>query len=269
MLTEKTFDAGGVSIHYAEGPNAGNPLLLLHGVTGRWQEFLPVLPEFSFRYHTYALDLRGHGKSGRTPGAYRAADYAGDVVAFLRSRVVEPANLLGHSLGAMIAIQVAADAPEQVRAVVLEDPPFSDLATPEPSSRSRFRAMRTVAEMEGSLDERMDALAAFMPNVERTRLLATARRLIQLDLDVLTHSVERKTFANFKADETLRRIQCPVLLVQGNPALGGALADGEAEWVMSHLAHGTRVQVQNAGHGIRRGQQVAFMHIVHDFLESL
>jgi pimeloyl-ACP methyl ester carboxylesterase len=90
MLTEKTFETGTVSIHYAEGPVSGRPLVMLHGGTLRWQDFLPVLPLLSFRYHTYALDLCGHGRSGRMPGAYRIDQFADDVEQFLRVLVAEP-----------------------------------------------------------------------------------------------------------------------------------------------------------------------------------
>ena len=65
MLTERTFDAGDVSLNYAEGPPAGPPLVLLHGSSLRWQHFLPVIPLLGWRWHLYALDLRGHGRSGR------------------------------------------------------------------------------------------------------------------------------------------------------------------------------------------------------------
>jgi pimeloyl-ACP methyl ester carboxylesterase len=269
MLTEKTFDTGTVSIHYAEGPSGGKPMVLLHGVTGRWQHFLSNLPEFSFRYHTYALDLRGHGKSGRTPGAYRIENYAQDVVAFLHQRVAEPAILLGHSLGAMTAIQAAADAPERVAAVVLEDPPFSSVAKPESPSRQRFSVMRDIVEMEGTFEDKMKAHAAYMKSPHDARLRSRIRQLVQLDPDVLTHTVERKTFEHFRAEDVLSRITAPVLLLQGNPALGGALDDPEAEWILSHLVHGTRVQVAEAGHDLHREHQLTFMQIVNDFLESL
>jgi pimeloyl-ACP methyl ester carboxylesterase len=93
MLIEKTFDTDVVSLNYAEGPLHGLPLVMLHGTSLCWQTFLPNLPTFSFRYHTYALDLRGHGRSGRQPGAYRVVDHAADVVRFLRAHMAEPAGV--------------------------------------------------------------------------------------------------------------------------------------------------------------------------------
>jgi pimeloyl-ACP methyl ester carboxylesterase len=65
MLQEKRFDTGTVTLKYAEGPPAGPPLVLLHGGGDRWQQFQPLMPGLMAHRHVYALDMRGHGKSGR------------------------------------------------------------------------------------------------------------------------------------------------------------------------------------------------------------
>jgi pimeloyl-ACP methyl ester carboxylesterase len=62
-------------------------------------------------WRVYELDHRGHGRGG-----YRIVDFAADTIEFLRRRIERPAVLVGHSLGAMIAIAVAAEAPDLVRA---------------------------------------------------------------------------------------------------------------------------------------------------------
>src|SRR6266540_7424338 len=124
MLRERQFETGAVTLNYAEGPPGGPPLVLLHGLSYRWQSWLGVMPHIALRWHVYAADLRGFGRSGRVPGAYRVPDYAGDVVALLRGVADGPAVLVGHSLGAIVAIAVAADAPDLVRAAVVEEPPL-------------------------------------------------------------------------------------------------------------------------------------------------
>jgi pimeloyl-ACP methyl ester carboxylesterase len=59
LLKELSYQTGVVAINYAEGPPNGPPLVLLHGLTGRWQAFLSVIPALSVRWHDYALDFRG------------------------------------------------------------------------------------------------------------------------------------------------------------------------------------------------------------------
>jgi len=108
MLAEQTFDANGVSINYTVGPALGPPLLLLHEITERWQTFLPLIPHFT-RWQVCVLDLRGHGQSGRVKNSYKIIDYAQDIVCFLEAQINRPAIILGHSLGALISIYIAAN----------------------------------------------------------------------------------------------------------------------------------------------------------------
>jgi pimeloyl-ACP methyl ester carboxylesterase len=124
MLKEQTFDTGTVTINCAEGPPSGSSLVLIHGGGDRWQGFLPILPALTMRWHVFAVDLRGHGKSGRVPGQYRPEHYVADVAAFLERRFAGPVSLFGHSLGGWIALLVAARLAERVGALILGDPPL-------------------------------------------------------------------------------------------------------------------------------------------------
>ncbi|MFX0202490.1 MAG: alpha/beta fold hydrolase, partial [Candidatus Hodarchaeota archaeon] len=125
MLKEQTFDTGVVTINFAQGPASGPPLLLIHGGGDRWQYFLPLLPSLVLRWHVFALDLRGHGKSGRALGQYRPEHYAADVVAFLDSQFPGRVIILGHSLGGWAALLAAAQRPDKLAALILADPPLS------------------------------------------------------------------------------------------------------------------------------------------------
>ncbi len=274
MLTEKTFDTGTVKINYAEGPPSGMPLVMLHGVTTWWQTFLPVLPWFLVRYHVYALDLRGHGRSGRAPGAYSIGNDAEDGIAFLRDQVAEPAVLLGWSLGAMASILVAAQAPALVHAIVLEDPPLDVMtetaaSPPTVAAFQMFRAWREVITMDGSTEERLSAVAAIIPQADAATVRRRLKQLNQCDPEMLTLIVERKKFEPYRWQELLPQIPCPVLLLQADPASGAAVEDHDAELAASLLADCTHVRLPGVGHGIHAEQPTTFSRIVMDFLESL
>jgi len=122
-MIEAKFDTGEVILNYAQGPNAGPALVLLHGGSANWQYFEGLLPDLAQRWHVFAPDLRGHGRSGRTVGHYTLRDYADDVTAFLQ-RVSGPASLFGHSLGGMVALMAADQCPDWVNAVVVGDSPL-------------------------------------------------------------------------------------------------------------------------------------------------
>ena len=106
MLKEQIFDTETVKLNFVEGPPTGSPLILLHGGGDRWQNFLPILPTLILRWHVFAVDLRGHGKSGRVSGLYLPEDYVDDIITFIKNHFDEPVSLLGHSLGGWVALMV-------------------------------------------------------------------------------------------------------------------------------------------------------------------
>ena len=79
---EKKFQARTIEVNYAEGPDNGPPLLLIHGLGGHWANWEPVIDQFAEDWHVYAIDLRGHGDSGWDAGGrYDFASLVRDVEA--------------------------------------------------------------------------------------------------------------------------------------------------------------------------------------------
>ncbi|HSE26634.1 MAG TPA: alpha/beta hydrolase [Gemmatimonadales bacterium] len=112
--------ATGVWIRYAEqGDPAGEPVILLHGLSDSWFSWSRVLPLFPSGWRVYALDQRGHGDSDRPESGYTARDLAADVVAFLDAKGIGRATVVGHSMGGIVAQHVAAIAPERLSRLVL------------------------------------------------------------------------------------------------------------------------------------------------------
>src|SRR5947199_218150 len=113
----------GRSVGRVPRPGGARPVLLLHGlgVTGAvWQSFARrLLPHLA----AVAPDLRGHGQSEAPPGAsYMLADYANDLVELTSGEL--PTPVVGHSLGALVAVALADQQPERVAWLVLIDPPL-------------------------------------------------------------------------------------------------------------------------------------------------
>jgi pimeloyl-ACP methyl ester carboxylesterase len=282
-LREVTFDAGATALNVAIGPESGPPLVLLHGVTRCWRDYMTILPQLAIRWHVHALDFRGHGRSERAPG-YRVIDYVADVVALLRDYLTEPAVILGHSLGAMVATAAAAEAPERVRALVLEDPPFEMGASriDETMWPALFAAYRSVAGSERPVDEVAAALAAapiMMPGDPRPTPLGSLRDAVslrfqaaclrRLDPEVLDPILERRWLDGFPVAETLGRIACPTLLLQGDSTAGGALPDRYAAELASLIPRAIHVRMPGVGHQIHANQAEDMTRLVAGFLESI
>ncbi len=121
MGTRTEFDVGTTTLSaLVEGDEHAPPVLLLHGLGEQAHTWDAVAAALSGTHRTIALDLRGHGASGR-PGAYSFALMADDVLAVLDGLGHRSAALVGHSLGAMVAVLVAQRRPDLVRRLVLED----------------------------------------------------------------------------------------------------------------------------------------------------
>jgi pimeloyl-ACP methyl ester carboxylesterase len=246
--------------------------LLLHGVTSRWQTWLNVMPVFTQRWHTLAADLRGHGRSGRAAGHYGLMEYAADVIALLRHLDAGPAVLVGHSLGAMISIGIASEAPDLVQAVVLEDPPLGAFDGRPFATRieyAHFMATRALVREGLSAAELSARLAKDGPGGDPVGMRSRAASLSQLDAEVLTPILEDGAIEHYDLGARLRRIACPTLLLQANPERGGALADPEAHWAASSIPDCAHVYLPNVGHGIHAAEAAAFSQIVTSFLETL
>jgi pimeloyl-ACP methyl ester carboxylesterase len=113
--------ANGIEIAYEEHGRGERPLLLVHGFTGFRQDFASQLGALAQHGRVVALDLRGHGESGRTgdPASYSLAQLTADLLAFLDALGIERCDLLGHSMGGMLALRAALAAPARFASLLL------------------------------------------------------------------------------------------------------------------------------------------------------
>ncbi len=256
---------GQTALYCVEGPRAGPTLLLLHGVTRCWRDWEPLLAALTAEWHVVAIDHRGHGESARTPGAYHVVDYAQHTSEFLRANFAAPLVVFGHSLGAMVALNLAAECPELIAGAVLEDPPFHTMgrdiaATPY---RAQFAGMRAVARQGGDLETMTDALADIRqpgPKGEvrlgdtrdRAALRFSAECLSHADPDIFGPLVAGTWLEGFDHSAMWSCVRPPLLLLQGDSRSGGALTDADADLADRTLPQGRRVRFDGVGHQIHR-----------------
>jgi 3-oxoadipate enol-lactonase len=107
-----------IEIHYLE-EGSGFPLILIHGLNGDLTGWALVMPEFSKHYRTIALDVRGHGHSGKPDQPYSIKQFSEDLREFLYQLRVPRAHILGLSMGGAIAQQFALDYPAKLRSLIL------------------------------------------------------------------------------------------------------------------------------------------------------
>lgn len=111
--------ANGVRLSYVElGDPRGEPLLLLHGYTDSSRSWT-ILAPWLLEHRLLIPDQRGHGAADAPACCYAIADYAEDARQFLDALGVERAAVAGHSMGSMVAMELAARHPGRVSKLVL------------------------------------------------------------------------------------------------------------------------------------------------------
>ncbi len=94
-------------------------MILLHGNGENCEYFRGQLDVFAERYHVYALDTRGHGKTPRGDAPFTIRQFADDLLGFMDAHQIEKAHLLGFSDGGNIALVFALAHPERVDRLIL------------------------------------------------------------------------------------------------------------------------------------------------------
>ena len=131
-----------------EDRSAGKPaFVFVHGTSCNRSFFAPQAEHFARGHRVVSVDLRGHGESDKPPGPYPIAAYADDIAYIIEQVGLSKVVAVGHSMGGVIVLQLAAAHPGSVAAIVMVDPPlvFS------PDRRAVMEAM--VAATEAGDDE--------------------------------------------------------------------------------------------------------------------
>lgn len=144
----------GVKLFY-ERTGRGERVLLVHGSWGdhdSWQRLVPLL---AARHEVVTLDRRGHSASERPPGPGRLDDDVDDVAGLIAHLGGEPVHVVGNSLGASIALRLAASRPDLLLSATGHEPPLFSLLEDGPSGRG--------SDLE-ALTSTVDAVLALIDN---------------------------------------------------------------------------------------------------------
>lgn len=250
---ELSFTTNGITLNYVVGPDNGIPLLLIPGQMESWQGYKCVLPELSKRFHIFVPDLRGHGKSTWTPGHYSYNICGNDLKCFIQEVIHKPTLVAGLSSGAVLAIWLAAYAPEDVLAVISEDPPIFSSIWPriqdekllmrnfklavdilgKPGKRDVARYLSEVgipAEGKSELLQIPPFIIKIIISLDRFNrrvhpntpydtpflpynIRVGQKFLCEYDTDFSRATIDGDLSRDFCPEEALKRVKCPMLLL--------------------------------------------------------
>jgi pimeloyl-ACP methyl ester carboxylesterase len=231
------------------------PVLLLHGLGVDGSVFVPFARRLLPSLGAVVPDLRGHGQSDAPASGYALPDYAGDLVELIEACLGSPGPVpvVGHSLGALVGMTLAALRPDLVSWLVLLDPPLDrDLRNKEVAVVFRLRTAEAGA-LEAYLLER---------NPGGGKLLAeTLARLFRQASDEAFQVMLES--GHFDAVP----VAPPTLLVQADPARGGVLGDAAARDAVERLGHACLLSLPGAPHAVHASDPAAIARAILD-LES-
>jgi len=283
MLTQKTFQGSAVSLNYMEGPPSGAPVLLLHGMTQRWQAFTTLIPQLVVAHHVFAPDFRGHGLSGRVKDGYRIENYAQDILEFIEQVIQEPAAIYGHSLGGLVSIYVAGCRPQMVRGIAIGDSKlfmrhlhslmfgqlFSKTLDLLRANRDFDHLKRKVPDMILQSPLYGEVPMRSLPGCDCAYLAAWARSLSYLDPDTLAMTVDGRAIENWRPQEFVGKVQCPTLLIQADPKLGGLMEDEDVKQARELLRDCLHVRLDGIGHSLQMFQAAPVLRVLSNFFAGV
>jgi pimeloyl-ACP methyl ester carboxylesterase len=268
VMRNRTFSGAGLEINCVDYGGEGlAPLLFIHGGSafGHWWDY--VAPAFTGRFHTLAMDLRGHGESGWSQsGAYGLRDYAGDVTAMVAGWGLGAPVLVGHSRGGLVAILHAAAHREAVRALAVIDslPQTTEEMLAWSQSMKTWRP-RKYATLE-------DACASFRLLPAETHatpemLRQIARFAYRQDEDgtwIVRIDPRCRARDGCNVFEHLDAIACPTLIIKA--ALSPLLPRDVAQQMARALRHGAMAEIENAYHHAMLDNPAALTRTLSGFL---
>jgi 3-oxoadipate enol-lactonase len=202
-----------IEINYHE-EGKGFPLILIHGLSDDSGLWTPLMPAFSRKYRTIALDLRGHGLSGKPDMPYSIQQFSEDLFEVLQKLEIPRTHLLGLSMGGAIAQQFALEQPKKVRSLIL----LSTFGSIDPDLRDTLKRLRN-SLIQGGCPAFFDGAVKLIVTAEFAAANADEIAMIKEEMvkmnspTALVHAID--ACMEFNVEERLPRISLPTLILSG------------------------------------------------------
>jgi pimeloyl-ACP methyl ester carboxylesterase len=255
----RALDVNGTTLAVEEWPG-GSPMAVgIHGLTANHTCWYPIARFLSPARRLVAYDLRGRGGSAKPAEGYSLAAHDADLLGLVDRLGIGRAVLIGHSLGAGIAVRFAAHHPERVERVVLLDGGFDP----------RAEVFDSIAPAVARLGVDFPSLDAFLAMVRRLPMFAgrwneDLERYFRYDVETLPGGGVRSRVARHAIEEEVRnlqrarlwtwhhRVQAPTLLLRAPDGLLRAddclMTQEEAEALTAGIPDCRLVVVPGANH---------------------
>jgi pimeloyl-ACP methyl ester carboxylesterase len=243
-----------IELHHSDTGRGAPALLFIHGFSSGLEDWEAQATHFSPRHRVIAPALRGHGRSPRGTAGMTIPQLATDCLDLVRGKGITSLVVAGHSMGTRIALEIARQAPEMVRGLLLVDGSNTALAGKD----AALSAFDTIVTDHGYGTY---ARALFEAMFFDDKHAALARRLVDRALAVpeeTAHSLYRNMILwdGVEAQKVMAAIKVPTLVIQsttrGADYARRTLVEGETgiyeTLVKSHIPDAEIVAMPGLGH---------------------
>lgn len=214
-----TVDAGGVSTRALQA-GEGEPVIFLHGTSGHLEAFVRNIRPHAEKYAVHAIDMLGHGYTGKPDFPYEIPRYRDHLLAYLDAQGIERAHIVGESLGGWVGGRTAIDQPDRIASLQLLCA-GGTVANPEVMERIRTSTRRAVETDDIDLTRQRLHLLMHDP-ADATEELVESRHAIYHQPDFVANignllSLQEMDtrLRNILNPEDLAQITTPTLIVWG------------------------------------------------------
>lgn len=252
----------GVELRVLDLGGEGPPILLLHGLMGCAATWEPVAPWLRAHGRVRALDARGHGRS-EARGPWTTERMATDAVEVLDG--IGPAVVIGHSMGGLHGLVLAARRPDLVRALVVEDMAVDFRGRSADDARAWFGALPqpfpSPAAVREAFGHPRPEFGDYMAECVEER--DDGYHLLSRIDDVVQIAAEWAVVDQWTA---LDAVRCPVLLLEAEQSVA---PPGQMAEMARRLADARHVQVPGTGHLLHAAAPEAYRSAVEAFLAEV
>ena len=244
---------------YGEGP----PLLFIHGLGSSIQDWENQVAHFANHYKVIVYDLRGHGKSDKPNGPYAVSQFASDTAILMRELNLPATHVVGHSLGGMIAFQLALDFPDLVKTLTIVN--SAPTIVFSAWKNRMFLASRKLNVKILGLHSLSRSLGeSLFPKPEQANLREQfITRWRENDPQAYLHSLH--AFEHWDVTERLKTLDCPTLIITADRDYT-TVAYKQA--YLRHIKHAEFVVIHDSRHMTIIDQPEIFNKTLEVFLEK-
>lgn len=272
----QTVEANGLTIHYLRTDGGKPPIVFLHGFYDNGLNGQRIAETLAHEFDILLPDARFHGLTRMEQASgFTYQDLANDTIAFLEALDIHQAILIGHSMGASSAAVVAAQRPDLVRALVLEDPAW--LETQDESDAEHYKIevehWKTYIQSQKDLshEDRLEQAQFEHPLWTTDDLGPWMTAQDQFDMAVFEHIMDSLQVPWHQTPwrEVVARITCPALILTGENRREAIVTPSLASELQRINSRCQVVHIEGTGHNIRRDCFTHFINAVITFLKEL